>query len=346
VDVELRLPGLLVGPKNAAPAPGGKAAGALRAFSTSSSTTVDAAVQWYEPRTTLMSNDSFRSATSSLASAYYDATEQAFSIDSMVDSCCGGSPHSPLSGHNAKLLTLTEGEIAAWRAVAVAAEQVAAEQQQQQQQSVSAPLTLLAVQRASQSVVEPPVEYALRRYKQGDIVLCNAVGELLAYTKSSGVSLDDLERTLKAAEPRIDAQLPKQQQQQQQQRSGGGMGHRLSSSGGQQQQQQQHRRLLGKRWVPTTGDSLAPGVQSLPSTGLGIGGADLFSANHVVAHVRTAAEIIQKLEDSQKWKQVAFGALQMYHHHERDSNVQHFKVHCVLEESMLVSLGWGAGWQA
>lgn len=204
---------------------------------------------------------------------------------------------------------------------------------------------------------------------QGDIYLCKAVGELLAYSKSAGITVDELARILSEAEPRVDAavaarasrqhgqaQPPQQQQQhivqqqpaqdqgqqaaggqQQGSAAGGGGGVQAAAAAGssgqglqrqpslplQQQQpavggpsqQQQHQsspwpRPSG-RWVPTSGDSLTPGVTPLPSAGLGIGGSDLFSAAHVAGHVRAASEMLGQLEVSNSWKQVAHGNLQV-----------------------------------
>jgi hypothetical protein len=176
------------------------------------------------------------------------------------------------------------------------------------------------------------------------------------------MSLDGMEHTLKCAEPRIDAALHAASASTSAAgapgRSTGGGQHGQQQHGQQQQQrpqqqqqrpqQQQRGGRPHRRWVPTNGDALTPGVQPLPSAGLGCGGADLFSADHLIAHVRTAAEVMIKLEESKGWKQVAFGSLQMFHHRDKDSDVQSFKVHCVLEESMLVSslrgcLGGGEG---
>jgi hypothetical protein len=182
VDVELRLPGGFAGKGGAPAAAGAKQAAAalpprgaaaasaggaaapgvlIRRRSSSTSTAADATVQWFEPRGSLMSHDSFRSATSSLASAYYDCVEQTFSVDAFLESYCTTTPSSPLAtGAAARLLTLNEGEAAAWRAAAAAGLDGHAAGAE------GAHAAPHAIPRAPQSVVEPPVEYVLRRYKQ------------------------------------------------------------------------------------------------------------------------------------------------------------------------------------
>jgi hypothetical protein len=251
----------------------------------------------------------------------------------------------------------------------------------------------------------------------------------MAYSKASGLSLDELEQALREAEARIDAaggsapasgagschepparqqeeqQQQRQQEQGQEQEQGQGQGQGQeqgqeghltgdkqqqeaaqerkrpgeadpitqqqqqqqqaddrrqqhadchqpisSSSAGGGQQQQENRappppRRRPRRWVPTTGDSLSPGAAPLPSEGLGIGGTDLFSAAHVAGHVRAATELLERLEQSRRWKQVAAGALSMWHCHDRENKVQQFKLHCVVEEPMLVGGGGGLPWR-
>lgn len=219
--------------------------------------------------------------------------------------------------------------------------------------------------------------------RQGKAFLCKAVGELVAYWKASGISLDALEQALLEAEAKIDAEQQQQVQQQvasssgdscdrqQQQPSSSSTSaaeqqpplQQISPSGRQQQQQQQqgeiqaeaaenvqqpqqqlpHRSRCPKRWVPTRFDSLSPNAKPLPTEGIGCNGADLFSAAHVMAHVRVAADLLHQLEESKQWKQVAFGALQLWHHHDKEKGLQHFRVHCIIEEPMLVGGGGGPG---
>jgi hypothetical protein len=92
-----------------------------------------------------------------------------------------------------------------------------------------------------------------------------------------------------------------------------------------------------RRWVPTVHDSLNPKARQMLPTGLGCGGEDLYSAAHVAKHVRVAAGLMVQLEESKKWKQVAHGGLQMWHCHDKERKLQQFKVHCVIEQPMLVS---------
>lgn len=99
----------------------------------------------------------------------------------------------------------------------------------------------------------------------------------------------------------------------------------------------------GRRWVPTLFDVLSPDARPLASEGLGVGGADLFSAAHVAAHVRATAALLQKLEDSRQWRQVAFGALQLWHHHDKELGLQEFRAHAVIDEPMVVSGRRGGG---
>lgn len=94
-------------------------------------------------------------------------------------------------------------------------------------------------------------------------------------------------------------------------------------------------RSPGVHWTPTAGDCLIPGVKELPSSGLGMGGSDLFSAAHVAGHVRAAAGFMEQLESSKGWRQLSFGALHTWHYHDKGAELHHFKAQCVIEEPLL-----------
>lgn len=93
----------------------------------------------------------------------------------------------------------------------------------------------------------------------------------------------------------------------------------------------------GRRWAPHAGDTLFPGAgcKPLAPDTLGLHGAHLFSGAHLAAHTRVAAELLHELEASKAWPQVAFGALKLWHRHDKAAGLQQFRVECVIEEAVL-----------
>ncbi|GBF98776.1 hypothetical protein Rsub_11358 [Raphidocelis subcapitata] len=224
----------------------------------------------------------------------------------------------------------------------------------------------------------PPLERILQEYKQGDLFLCKAVGEVLSYRRAAGLCLDSLARELAAAEGRVDARLAaacggdmeggvgigdggdacvhcvsgvaKQQQAQ-----GGEVAGQVTNGVANEAVADAEARAAAaepggapppsprrrahhyhhRRWAPTAGDSLDVGSHPLPPDELGCGGSHLFSAAHLMGHVRAASDLLDSIETSKGWRQVAWGALKIWHSHDKAAGLQHFRVHCVLEETVL-----------
>lgn len=165
---------------------------------------------------------------------------------------------------------------------------------------------------------------------QGDIFLCKAVGETLAYWRSSGLSLDDLEAALMAAEARVDAALAQK-----------------GDCCGADDVCRDQRPTQDRRWSPTIGDAISPDAKPISSQGLGIGGVDLFSAAHLMAHLRTAVAMMEQLEESKSWRQVATGGLQLWSTRDKQRDIQRCRANFIVEEPMLVrTFGGGGVWFA
>jgi hypothetical protein len=53
------------------------------------------------------------------------------------------------------------------------------------------------------------------------------------------------------------------------------------------------------------------------SEAAGFGGCELFSGAHLMGHIRAVEMLKATVEESKAWRQVSFGGLQLWHHHDR-----------------------------
>jgi hypothetical protein len=226
-----------------------------------------------------------------------------------------------------------------------------------------------AASKGQQQQPQPPppssLEDVLYRYKAGEILLCKAVGEVVAFWRAGGRGWDAIDAELRAAEPAVDARLAataeiarsdsagsREEVEAWVRRAGaGGKGGEDDGEGREEDEDGASSSCASssappprRRWVPTAGDGLSPGAKPLPSAGLGLNGSDLFSAEHLISHARAAVDLLDMTEESKRWHQVSSGALQMWHQHDRERGCQLFRVHCVLDEALVVSLGGGPFW--